>query len=480
MGRARGGRLLLVLAALFVALLLLSGCAAEGEDEEGSPVAAAEEAALYAAIGGFVGKAWNGSGLFPDPCGQTPIQGVSCDLFNGLWHPTVVSIGPVLDNSLQCAPDARFSPQLFDLRRLKSLTFYACFPAANPTAIPAANWYRLAGTLETLEFRSNPGLAGAIPASLGRLASLQSLVLVDNNLTGAVPPELGGLAKLRRLVLSGNGLSGPVPATLGNNNTQLRRLDEPLLIVDMSKNSLTGSLPPSLGGLKGLLKMDLSNNRLDGRIPPELAGLESLTLLDLRNNSLTGGLPEFVLGMPALQDLLLSSNPLLGGTLMQRGWEKMASLATLDLSNVGLGGAIPESMAAMPRLRFLALDHNRLSGTVPAKLAALPSIGAMYLNGNNLTGALEFSPAFYQRMGSRFASWDNPGLCAAEADGGAPTGVAVCKDAQDPPRVGVRDRMDGGGGKPEASSSLPASSSSFGLSGHKVAGLWCLVMVMVL
>lgn len=74
MGRARGGRLLLVLAALFLALLLLSGCAAEGEGEEGSPVAAAEEAALYAAIGGFVGKAWNGSGLFPDPCGQTAIQ----------------------------------------------------------------------------------------------------------------------------------------------------------------------------------------------------------------------------------------------------------------------------------------------------------------------------------------------------------------------------------------------------------------------
>ncbi|EMS59420.1 hypothetical protein TRIUR3_28561 [Triticum urartu] len=183
MRRARGGRLLPVLAALFVALLLVSGCAAEGEDEVGSPVAAEEpeapmedkeKAALYAAIGGFVGKAWNGSGLFPDPCGQTPIQGVSCDLFNGVWYPTVVSVGPVLDNSLQCAPDARFSPQLFDLRRLKSLTFYACFPASNPTTIPATNWDKLAGTLETLEFRSNTGLAGAIPASLGRPASLQS------------------------------------------------------------------------------------------------------------------------------------------------------------------------------------------------------------------------------------------------------------------------------------------------------------------
>ncbi|EMS55257.1 hypothetical protein TRIUR3_18930 [Triticum urartu] len=212
MGRARGGRLLPVLAALFLALLLVSGCAAEGEDEEGSPVAAAEEpeapmedkekAALYAAIGSFVGKAWNGSGLFPDPCGQTPIQGVSCDLFNGVWYPTVVSIGPVLDNSLQCAPDARFSPQLFDLRRLKSLTFYACFPASNPTTIPATNWDKLAGTLETLEFRSNTGLAGAIPASLGRLASLQSLVLVDNNLTGAVPPEAGGAAASSDLLIA--------------------------------------------------------------------------------------------------------------------------------------------------------------------------------------------------------------------------------------------------------------------------------------
>ncbi|XP_047057705.1 piriformospora indica-insensitive protein 2-like [Lolium rigidum] len=473
-------RRLLVLVVLFLAL---HGCAAEGEAGEGSPAAAApgeaeaeeapmeekEKRALYAAIESFVGKGWNGSGLFPDPCGQTPIQGVSCDLFNGLWYPTVMSIGPVLDNSLQCAPDAKFSPQLFDLRRLKSLSFYACFPATNPTPIPANSWDKLAGTLETLEFRTNPGLTGAIPAALGRLASLQSLVVVDNNLTGAVPPELGALARLRRLVLSGNGLSGPVPATLGNglHNDQL-------LIMDMSKNYLTGSLPPSLGGLKGLLKMDLSNNLLEGSVPPELAGLESLTLLDLRNNSLTGGLPEFVQGMASLQDLLLSNNPL-GGTLMRSNWERMASLATLDLSNAGLVGTIPESMAAMSRLRFLALDHNRLSGAVPPKLAAMPSISAMYLNGNNLTGALQFSAAFYQRMGSRFASWDNPGLCYSGAAGdGAPSGVAVCKDVQEPPTVGVRDRVDGTGRKPEASSSLQASSSS---SAAMVTGLWCLMLM---
>ncbi|XP_066373959.1 piriformospora indica-insensitive protein 2-like [Miscanthus floridulus] len=236
-----------------------------------------------------------------------------------------------------------------------------------------------------------------------------------------------------------------------------------LLIVDLSKNSLTGSLPSSLGGLTGLLKMDLSNNLLQGSIPPELAGLKSLTLLDLRNNSLTGGLPQFVQGMASLQDLLLSNNPQLGGALPQSGWETLAAnLATLDLSNVGLVGAIPASMAALTGLRFLALDHNRLTGAVPPQLAQLPSIGALYLNGNNLTGALQFSAGFYQRMGRRFASWDNPGLCyniAAVDTAHAPSGVVVCKDLQRQEPSVARDEEEGGR-KPEASSSVAASSAS--------------------
>lgn len=498
MGRGGGGFLLLALAvSCFLALHGgIRGCAAEGEEgaaaEAEAPMDEKEKRALYAAIESFVGTGWNGSGLFPDPCGQTPIQGVSCDLFNGLWYPTAITIGPVLDNSLQCAQDASFSPELFTLRRLKSLTFYACFPASNPTPIPASSstWEKLAGTLETLELRSNPGLAGPIPASLGRLSSLQSLVLVDNrNLTGPVPPELGALARLRRLVLSGNALSGPIPATLGNNNNNghggsSSSSSSMLLILDMSRNYLTGSLPPSLGGLNRLLKMDLSNNLLQGSIPMELSGLQSLTLLDLRNNSLTGGLlPELALqSMAALQDLLLSNNPKLGGTLMMKnsGWDKVApSLATLDLSNLGLVGGIPESMGKMTRLRFLALDHNRLSGPVPPGLAAMPSIGALYLNGNNLTGALRFEPEFYRRMGSRFASWDNPGLCYSNGGGGAaPAGVAVCKDVQEPPAssIGVRDDKVGGR-KPEASSSIVASSSSVGLSAAMVTGLWFLGLV---
>lgn len=39
-----------------------------------APMDKAEKEALYTAIRGFVGDWWNGSYLYPDPCGWTPIQ----------------------------------------------------------------------------------------------------------------------------------------------------------------------------------------------------------------------------------------------------------------------------------------------------------------------------------------------------------------------------------------------------------------------
>lgn len=39
-----------------------------------APMEKAEQAALYSAIQGFMGNWWNGSDLFPDPCGWTLIE----------------------------------------------------------------------------------------------------------------------------------------------------------------------------------------------------------------------------------------------------------------------------------------------------------------------------------------------------------------------------------------------------------------------
>lgn len=60
-----------------VSLIVMSVNGENGEYEGvegGAPMVKTEQEALYSAIQGFVGKLWNGSDLYPDPCGWTPIQ----------------------------------------------------------------------------------------------------------------------------------------------------------------------------------------------------------------------------------------------------------------------------------------------------------------------------------------------------------------------------------------------------------------------
>lgn len=56
-------------------LVLCLGSWCNGDDETmAAPMEKTEQESLYSAIQGFVGKDWNGSDLYPDPCGWTPIQ----------------------------------------------------------------------------------------------------------------------------------------------------------------------------------------------------------------------------------------------------------------------------------------------------------------------------------------------------------------------------------------------------------------------
>lgn len=349
-----------------------------------------------------------------------------------------MSIGPTLENSLQCADDADFSPPLFDLKHLKSLAFFKCFSRRSAAvAVPSMNWENLAGSLETLEFRSNPGLSGNLPSSLCSLHRLRSLVLVENGLSGELPEELAGLTRLQRLVISGSHFSGEIPSSIGYAMSEL-------LILDLSRNSLVGPLPPSVSGLGALLKLDLSYNLLSGNIPPELGKMKNLTLLDLRKNGFSGGLPSSLHTMASLQEMFLSDNPL-GGEMVEFPWETMKKLATVDLSGTGLRGSIPETMAELPELRFL------------------------HLNGNNLTGPVRLPVEFFERMGRGFSAWGNPSLCYSAAaipkPGHAPTGLKHCKEAQvagagAKAAVNSNSGGSGGGGDGDQNSSRAAGASS--------------------
>ncbi|KAI7753075.1 hypothetical protein M8C21_003360 [Ambrosia artemisiifolia] len=392
---------------IVIVIMCLIGMCVNGEDGEyegvegGAPMVKTEQEALYSAIQGFVGAGWNGSDLYPDPCGWTPIQGVSCDIFDGFWYVTDLNIGSIQDNSLTCGPNPKFSPHLFQLKHLKSLAFFNCF-STSPIAFRSGNWTAFSGSLESLEFRSNLGLTGPIPTSFGQLERLQSLVLIENGLSGGLPDNIGNLRHLKRLVLSGNRFTGKIGDSYGY-------LSE-LLIMDLSRNSLYGRLPLTFGGLTSLLKLDLSENQLEGNIPSEISNMKNLTLLDLSNNKFSGGLTKSIQEMSSLQELVLSRNPI-GGDLMNIEWQNLQGLVVLDLSSTRLTGGIPESMSQMRRLRFLGLSYNNLSGYLTPKLAELPDLTSLYVYENKLAGELKFPRGFYDKMGRRFGAWNNSDLC---------------------------------------------------------------------
>lgn len=349
---------------------------------------------------------------------------MSCDLFYGLWYVTALNIGPVHENSLGCAKTVEFRSPLFEqFKHLKALSFFNCFISRHkhPVAIPSRKWEKLASSLESLEFRSNRGLIGQIPASFGSLVRLQSLVLLENGLTGQLPASIGNLVNLERLVLAENRFIGQIPDSYGGLTK--------LLIFDLSRNLLSGPLPSTLGSLNSLLKLDLSNNLLEGKLPSEIADLKHLTLLDLRNNQLSGGLTKSFEELSSLVQMVLSNNPI-GGDLMSLEWKRLEKLEVLDLSNTGMTGEIPEAISELKRLRFLGLSDNNLSGNLSPKLATLPCVGALYLHGNNLTGELKFSELFYGKMGRRFGAWDNPNLCypiGLSPPSQVPFGVKPCQ-----------------------------------------------------
>ena len=132
------------------------------------------------------------------------------------------------------------------------------------------------GRVAILQVPYGKSLNGKIPAELGNLTGLSSLLLSDNQLTGEIPAELGNLTNLWSLLLDGNQLTGKIPSELGN-LTELRDLY-------LQNNQLTGEIPSELGNLARLDSLRLENNRFTGCIPRSLRAVLSLGYRDIRGS----------------------------------------------------------------------------------------------------------------------------------------------------------------------------------------------------
>ncbi|KAL3634173.1 hypothetical protein CASFOL_021227 [Castilleja foliolosa] len=119
-----------------------------------------------------------------------------------------------------------------------------------------------------------------LPGTLSNLGQLRVLSLRNNSLTGPIP-DLSGLVNLKSLFLSRNYLSGSVPPSVST----LHRLKT----LDLSNNMLTGSIPLSLNGLDRLYYLRLDFNRFNGSVPP--FNHSSLQIFNVSHNDLTGAIP---------------------------------------------------------------------------------------------------------------------------------------------------------------------------------------------
>ena len=244
------------------------------------------------------------------------------------------------------------------------------------------------GRVTSLNLPGN-GLSGTIPPVLGRLASLERLVLgsrwdstarksFNNRLTGTLPPELGNLENLQGLDLSNNQLSGSISIELGA-LSNLRGLD-------LSNNQLSGPIPTQLGALENLEVLKLRGNRLSGLIPTQVGNLENLYLLELHRNRLSGPIPARLGALENLQWLNLGANQLNGPIPAQLG--SLDNLQELSLYNNQLGGSIPTELANLSKLRWLDLGSNRLTGPIPTQLGNLDNLVSLYLYYNQLSGPI--------------------------------------------------------------------------------------------
>lgn len=166
-----------------------------------------------------------------------------------------------------------------------------------------------------------------------------------------------------------------------NSMSSLRRLD-------LSYNKLTGSLPKLP---YNLLELALKANSLSGSLSKSsFDSLTQLEVVELSENSLTGTLQSWFFLLPALQQVDLANNSL---TRLEIPKPANSDLVAVDLGFNKIEGNAPLHFADYPLLSSLSLRYNSLRGTIPLEYSRKKSLRRLFLDGNFLIG--KPPPAFF-------------------------------------------------------------------------------------
>lgn len=150
---------------------------------------------------------------------------------------------------------------------------------------------------------------------------------------GNIPPDLANCQNRQYLDISLKRLSGAIPP-------QIFSVSSLSVLLNLSQNSLTGSLPTEVGKLKNINAVDLSENNLSSKIPETIGDCQSLEYLYLQGNSFRGTPPSTLASQNGIRDLDLSWNNLTGP--IPKRMQKLPFLQHLNLSSTDLEGEVPK------------------------------------------------------------------------------------------------------------------------------------------
>ncbi|KAM3345387.1 hypothetical protein P3S68_025096 [Capsicum galapagoense] len=257
-------------------------------------------------------------------------------------------------------------------------------------------------SLMVLNFANN-SLSGAIPQWLFNLPALSILALPMNNFIGFIPPMIHLKSSLfpTMVNLARNKLQGPIPTQLENVN-----------VIDLTLNNFVGSIPSQIGEAPGIRSislsgnkirgsslpesfchasnvlqvLDLSNNSLSGTIRRNLGNCRSLIYLNLGQNNLTGSVPEELKHITSLRYLDLNGNQFEGS--FPAVIENFQDLEILNLAGNRFEGKIPKFIGDLRSLRILVLESNSFNESIPEGLMKLENLQYIGLSRNNLSGPI--------------------------------------------------------------------------------------------
>ncbi|EXC54608.1 Receptor-like protein 12 [Morus notabilis] len=245
--------------------------------------------------------------------------------------------------------DLRFNNLTIELSIFSELSHLSClYLSHNNISMPNEGVNVTFPKFSVLELSSSN--IKRFPDFLKTQDELAHLDLSNNKISGKIPKWFWTIGKsfMSELYLSDNFIDGweESPSVTPWETWRL---------LDLHANNLTGAVDPILCKI-GLLVLDLSKNRLNGTVPQCFGNSSELVVLHLQDNNFHGN---------------LSNN-----MFTEYGCEIFKAL---DLSHNHLQGKVPQSLIKCQKLELLNLGYNQMSDVFPSWLQNLPNLRVLML-----------------------------------------------------------------------------------------------------